>query len=182
MISPRRILTLSAVLAAVTLTGCASMSPDECRHADWYQQGVKDAMDGAGKDRLNDNREACAKVGVVPNVKQYMLGYDKGVRQFCTPENGARWGRAGRYYQGQCPADLDSAFRTRYQAGKAVNDAESNLNRLRSQQDDKQRKLSNSKDDGERKRLREDLNNLDRQLSNARYDLDRAERRLMLGY
>lgn len=178
----RRLSLILPLAAALLTAGCASMSEEECRQANWYQQGMREALDGHSKNRLQEDREACAKVGVVPNVAQYMDGYDKGIRQFCTPENGARWGRAGKYYQNSCPADLDAAFRDRYQAGKAAYDAENRLNNLRNQQTDKQRKLDQSKDDKQRKQLRDELDSLDRQLRNARYDLDRAERRLMTGY
>ncbi len=178
-----RRLTLMFPLAALLMTaGCASMSEEECRNADWYQQGMREALDGQTRDRLQEDREACAKVGVVPDIARYMAGYDKGIRQFCTPQNGARWGQAGRYYQGTCPADMDAEFRDRYQAGKAVYDADNKLKNLRNQQDDKQRKLEQSKDDKTRKQLRDELDDLDRQMRNARYDLDRAERQLRPSY
>jgi Protein of unknown function (DUF2799) len=172
-----RRLSLMISLASMLLTaGCASMSETECNNADWYQQGMREALQGYPKSRLQDHREACAKAGIVPNDTQYMAGYDNGIRQFCTPENAVRWGRAGKSYQNSCPADMDAAFRDRYQAAKAVYDAETRVNNLRNQQSDKQRKLDQTTDENTRKQLRQDLESLDRQLRDARYDLDRADR------
>lgn len=177
----RRLSMILPLTALLMTAGCASMSEQECRSANWRDQGTREALAGYPSSRLHEHREACAKIGVVPDVKQYMAGYEQGIRQFCTPDNGARWGRAGKSYRNSCPADLDAAFRDRYHAGKAVYDAESRLKNLRSQQDDKQRKLEKSQDDKQRQQLRDELSNLDRQLRNVRYDLDRAERRLMKG-
>ncbi|MFD2376583.1 hypothetical protein ACFSTJ_02825 [Ottowia pentelensis] len=49
------------------------------------------------------------------------------------------------------------------------------MNRLRNEQTSKERDLSKAKDDGERRRLRRDLSDLDWRLRSARDTLDRAE-------
>src|SRR5690606_36122607 len=153
----------------------AAMSEEECRTTDWRDRGMRDAMAGHSRSYLGDIREACAKTGVRPNEALYMDGWNQGIQRFCTPENGARWGRQGRTYYNSCPAPLDGAFTDRYRAGKRAWDAEQAVNRLQTEQRDKQRALERASDDNARKRAREDLRDLDRRLRDARDELDRAE-------
>ena len=173
---------LCCLFAAVLLSGCAAMSEKECQTADWRDQGMKDALNGHDRTRLVDVREACAKAGVAPNEALYLDGWNRGIRQFCTPDNGARWGRQGRSYSGSCPAELGTAFSDRYRDGRRAWDAEQAVNRLQSEQQDKQRALEKAKDDTSRKQLRDQLRALDRRLFDARDDLDRAEWQLRRRY
>lgn len=104
------------------------------------------------------------------------------MRQFCTPDNGARWGREGRSYSNSCPPELDAAFSDRYRAGRRAYDAEQTLRRLQGEQRDKQRALDNAKDDTARRQARDQLRSLDARLRDARDDLHRAEWRLRQPY
>lgn len=180
--TPRWLARLSCLAAAALLAGCAAMSEEECRSANWYDRGVRDAQSGHGRGYLGDIREACAKAGVQPNAALYLQGWEQGIQRFCTPENGARWGRQGHYYGNTCPAPLDGPFSDAYRAGKRVWEAEQALNRLQSEQRDKQRKLEWARDDKARKEAREELRDIDRRLRDAREDLDRAEWRMRHPY
>ena len=115
----RRGLTLAV---AIVLTGCAAMSEEECRTANWNEQGVRDAMAGHSRARLEDLREACSKAKVTPNAGHYLDGWNYGIRQFCTPDNGARWGREGNSYNGTCPPELEPQFIGRYRDGRRGGD------------------------------------------------------------
>lgn len=174
-----RLLSLSAI---VVLSGCAVMSEKECQTADWRDQGMKDALNGYDRTRLADVREACAKAGVRPNEALYFDGWNRGIRLFCTPDNGARWGREGRSYSGTCPAELGMAFGERYRDGRRAWEAEQTLQRLQNEQRDKQRALQKAQNDSSRAQLREQLRMLDRHVFDARDALNRAEWRLRRGY
>ncbi len=180
--STRWLACLSCLFAVVMLAGCAAMSEKECQTADWRDQGMKDALNGYDRARLVDVREACAKVGVLPSEALYFDGWNQGIRQFCTPDNGARWGRQGRTYSGSCPAELGTGFSDRYREGRLVWAAEQTLQRLQGEQQDRQRALEKAKDDTSRAQLRDQLRSLDRRLSNARDELDRAEWQLRRRY
>jgi hypothetical protein len=180
--SSRWLARLSCLSAVVLLTGCAAMSEKECLTADWRDQGMKDALSGHERTRLADVREACAKAGVVPNEALYFDGWNRGIRQFCTPDNGARWGRQGRSYSDACPAELGIAFSERYREGRRAWDAEQAVQRLQNEQQDKQRALEKAKDDTSRAQLRDQLRTLDRRLFDARDELDRAEWQLRRRY
>ncbi len=178
----RRLVGGVCLLAALLLAGCAAMSVEECRTADWREQGERDALAGYPRARLAEVREACAEAGVVPQEALYWDGWNRGIVQFCTPDNGALWGRRGNAYRNSCPPALEPAFLSRYGAGRRAYDAERRLDSLRSDQQRKQRELANAKDDAARKRLRSELSDLDWRLGQARDELDRADRNFRWGY
>jgi len=177
----RQTLPLLALSAAVVLAGCAAMSQEECRTADWGEQGMRDALDGYPRSRLADIREACAKAGVAPIESLYWNGWNAGITRFCTPENGERWGREGRGYHNSCPPQIEAGFLDRYRAGRRVHDAEQVLEQLQREQDRVQWRLNAERDEARRQWLRASLRDLDLRLAMARDDLARAEWRLRTG-
>lgn len=174
-----RMVRLGAALAAAALlASCASMSEKECLSADWHDQGYRDGRNGQSLSRIEDHREACAKVGVAPDLAAYKAGRAKGILEYCTADNGVREGRRGASYRNACPPELEGRFLDHYRAGKRVYDAEQRVNNLDSRARDLQRRLEKEKDDDKRKRLRQELRDLDWSLRNARNDVYEAERRL----
>lgn len=151
------------------------MSEQECRTANWGEQGMRDALDGHPRSRLQDIHEACAEAGVTPIDALYWNGWNAGIVRFCTPENGARWGRDGRSYRHSCPPQIEAGFLDRYQAGRRVYDAEQALQRLQGEQDRLQSQLRSAKDDARRQQLRGQMRDLDRRIAGARDDLSRAD-------
>ena len=176
-------MALGAVLlgSAALLGGCAAMSEQECRTANWGEQGMRDALDGYPRSRLQDIREACAEAGVRPNEQLYLNGWEAGIVRFCTPQNGARWGRDGKSYSNSCPPQMEAGFLDRYWVGRRAYDAEQNLRHLQSEQFSRQRDLDKAKDDDQRRRISSDRRDRDRRIANARDDLDRAEWQLRQG-
>lgn len=169
---------LSICGLAGLLAGCASMSPEECRTADWRDQGMRDGQNGQPRAYLEEHREACGKVGIVPDAKQYEAGRAIGILRYCTPENGLNEGRQGRSYRNACPAALEPAFLERYKAGYRVYDAQRRVESLASEQRSKQYQLERAKDDRTRDSLRRQLRDLDYSLRSARDVLYYEERRL----
>ncbi|MCJ7558044.1 MAG: DUF2799 domain-containing protein, partial [Gammaproteobacteria bacterium] len=114
----RQIAALLALLALGTLPGCASMSQDECKLADWYTVGFEDGSRGAGADRIGHHRQACAEHGVAPDLQAYQAGRAEGLREFCRPATGFLLGSGGSNYAGVCPDELETAFLPAYQDGR----------------------------------------------------------------
>lgn len=168
---------IAASLAGLLLAGCASMSEDECRHADWYEQGLRDGQRGTSLSRIESHREACGKIGIAPDFSRYQAGHQTGIRSYCTPANGMRQGREGHSYQRSCPAQLEPAFLERYQAGRRVYDAEQRVSQLNTEIRNKERELDKARDDDARRRVRRDIRDLDDRLRRARNDVYEAERR-----
>lgn len=164
-----------ALVVTLLVAGCAAMSEEECRHADWHEQGARDALAGHRVSRVDALREACAKAGVAPDPAQYRAGWSQGIRQFCTPEQGARWGREGRAYANSCPVQLEPGFLGPYQAGRRLHEAETQIEHLHREQDRLQRQLEKARENAQREPLRRQLRELDEKLRVARQELDRAE-------
>lgn len=134
-----RILILAA---AAVLTGCNSMSAQECLSTDWRTVGYEDGVNGYAGDRIGRYRNACSEHGVTPDLDRYQSGRDEGLREFCKPANGFRVGARGAGYGGVCPADLDESFVDAYQSGRQlytlrsrVGSAQSELYSMRSELD-----------------------------------------------
>ena len=126
----RRLLPL---LSAVLITGCATLTPDQCRHADWRQIGFADGASGASAARINDHAKACAEIGVRPDLDGYLRGRDQGLLSYCRAENGFAIGRGGSFANmADCPEHMKPAFMDQYRRGHEIHLLESDLARRRS--------------------------------------------------
>jgi len=129
----QQITALLALLALVTLPGCASMSRDECKVADWYTVGFEDGSRGAGADRIGQHRQACAEHGVAPDLQAYQAGRAEGLREFCRPATGFRLGSGGNSYAGVCPDELETAFLPAYRDGRHLYQLQGQVKAVESQ-------------------------------------------------
>ena len=125
-------MTASLVLA-LALSGCATMSKDECLTVDWRTVGYEDGVAGRSGDRIGSYRKACADHGVRPDLDAYQAGRDEGLREYCQPENGYRVGSNGGGYGGSCPADLAPQFAVAYESGRQLYVRERRVNSANSQ-------------------------------------------------
>jgi hypothetical protein len=123
-----RIFLLSLVMAS--FMGCATMSKEECKMVDWYLKGVDDAMAGYATDRVIDHGKACAKVNIVPNMREYREGHAKGARLYCVPDKGYKEGRRGAAYNGICPVELEDKFLRAYRDGQELYNIQRNIDNL----------------------------------------------------
>ena len=98
---------LACLTAAATLTlmSCASLSEEECLAGDWRQIGIADGQAGRAADFIDRHREACAPVGVTPDIAAWAAGRKIGLQAYCTPDNAYRIGRNGRVIRPVCPAE-----------------------------------------------------------------------------
>lgn len=167
-----RVAAACGVVGALALLGgCASMSKEECRSADWREVGYHDGVKGLARSRVEDHAKACAEAGVGVDRQVYFEARERGIRQYCYPPNGMNVGRAGQGYGDVCPPDLEPAFLCQYQLGRAVYDAEQRISSLDSQQRSLEDRLRKADKDDERAKLRNQLRDLDRDLRRARDEL-----------
>ncbi|HWM29279.1 MAG TPA: DUF2799 domain-containing protein [Woeseiaceae bacterium] len=115
-------------IAIVTLSGCASMSGDECAMSDWHTIGFEDGSRGYTADRLGDHRKACAKHGVAPDFQAYQAGRDEGLQEFCQPSRAFNLGANGGHYNGVCNSSLEPQFLDAYRSGYHLYNLRSNVN------------------------------------------------------
>lgn len=102
----------------VTGASCSTISKEECKVGDWAGIGREDGSQGRSKKRFYDYVEECGEYGVRPDHKSYKKGYAKGIKSYCTAENGWQEGRAGKIYQKVCPKKLAKSFQKGYRAGR----------------------------------------------------------------
>ena len=179
-----------AVTGIVLLSGCATMSEDQCLVGDWGGQGWRDGAAGHQVSRLDDHAKACAKYGVAPNMSAYLSSREDGLRTYCTWENGFRQGRQGGSYGGVCSPAEERDFLPAYEDGRriygveqAVSSAESALNSAISRIDDREDKLEAKErelrqeglTDEQRQRIRERIREVRGEIRDARRDARQSE-------
>lgn len=123
---------ISMSLALLSLSGCASMSSDECLASDWSAVGYEDGSRGFTTDRFSQHRKACAKHGVTADFAAYQSGRDQGLVEYCQPGRGFSVGANGGGYYGVCSANLEGDFLDAYNAGHQLYSLRSNVNRATS--------------------------------------------------
>jgi len=144
--SLKRIVRCSIALAAAgVMSGCASMSQDECRLADWYSVGFEDGARGHSADHIGQHREDCAEHGIAPDFQAYQSGRSAGLAEFCQPANGFHYGAGGSSYTGVCPAELEQGFLPAYQDGRQLHQLQSQVNAIDSKIRSNHRKIKNLK-------------------------------------
>lgn len=167
----RRTLVLGSVVLVALLSGCASLSEEECRVADWRRLGTDDGAHGHTESRLAEHAEACAKIGIRPDAAQWRAGWDQGVWMYCTPQVGWNEGLAGRGYQGVCRGRNEDAFLQAYQAGNEIHRLQSRIDSTYQELQRLQRQLREAPNDEARHRLRERMRQLDFELAQLRLSL-----------
>jgi len=109
------------LLLAASLHGCASLSKEECFHANWEDIGRRDGRSGYAEDRLMDHSAACAKVSVTPDRDAWLRGREQGLEIYCEPRNGFQIGESGGYYSSGVCRDFDEgAFISAVQEGREL--------------------------------------------------------------
>lgn len=181
------------ILCLGVLSGCATLSEDECRTADWREIGYTDGSQGVRTSRLAEHRKACAKFGVRISLDDYNAGHAEGVRRFCHGSSGFANGRQGYDYQGICPTDLKSEFLAGYREGKEVHRLEQQVSQLHGRINShksrlkKLKKRIKAKEDkmlaedvsaSDRRSLYRDIEDLKEQLHHSDYDSEDAERKI----
>lgn len=114
-------LTLLGLFLCVVLSGCASISKEECANANWEAVGFRDGSNGKLSSRFNAHQKACAKHGFNANLSRYMDGHHRGLEEvYCKPRKGYQLGLRGAGYSGVCPSDLEQQFLPAYNYGHDI--------------------------------------------------------------
>jgi flagellar motility protein MotE (MotC chaperone) len=167
---------LAAALAAATLlAGCESMSEDQCRRADWMQQGERDGRQGEPLGRIDAHREACAKAGVTPNALRWEQGWRRGVVSYCTPRTAWSEGARNQSYRGAC-RDLDEPMFLRWhRLGTDIYKARGQRDAIQRDIDRAEAQLKKAEKEDERKQLRDRIRNLDQDKARVRRLIETLE-------
>ena len=144
MNSKSGVILLTIIVAS--LSGCATMSGDECMTSDWSAIGYEDGARGYTTDRFANHRKACAKHGVTPDFAAYQSGRDQGLVEYCQPNRGFNVGSNGGRYNGVCSVNLEADFLDAYNAGYHLYSLRSQVNRANSSIKSKEHELEEIED------------------------------------
>lgn len=138
---------VGAVAATLVMSGCATMSNEECLATDWTAVGYEDGARGYTTERFSKHRQACAKHGVTADFSAYQLGRDEGLVEYCQPGRGFNVGVDGGRYYGVCNVQLERDFLDAYNAGYHLFTLRSNVNRANASISSKERELESIEDE-----------------------------------
>jgi hypothetical protein len=154
------------------LTGCATLSREDCERGDWQGVGLEDGRAGEPAGRYEEHVKACSEFGIRVDKRRYLEGRSQGLIDYCHIENAFQTGLNGHEYQHVCPASIDDLFYRYNNAAYEVYRTRSELNsveyQIRSKEDELQKKdLSDDK----RRTIRSDIRDLDYKRGRVRDDL-----------
>lgn len=167
---------LSVGIAAVALSGCATMSETACLTADWYGIGLEDGTAGRSLSRLSHHRRQCDDFGVSPDVHAYQQGRTDGLEYFCTLANGLEVGKRGQSYGNVCPTEMQHYFLTGYRLGREIHRVRKDIARNRAQVRSIDDELSDEETSSERRaELRYQLRSLEQDFGRLQGRLEYLE-------
>ena len=110
------------------VTGCAALTPEQCKTVNPQSQGLLDGRSGRTTENANNIITTCQSNGSLSDVgafkNAYLKAYQEGLAEYCTPANGERVGLLGETYLGVCPKESEAPFLKEYlYALKQYNDA-----------------------------------------------------------
>ena len=133
----RLFVVCAALLGALVLASCATLSQEQCEAGDWRAIGFNDGADGRPADRLSSHIEACSEYGVPVDNALYQSGRAEGLGVYCRLDNAERTGTSGERYYGVCEGALGVAFARIHAAGNDIYRMEAELNSIDSEIDSK---------------------------------------------
>jgi len=129
---------ISLPILALIISGCASITAQDCLNADWRVAGYQDGAKGEKETRAEFYQQACSKFNVAVDTSSYSKGHADGILAYCLPSNGSQVGLKGKEYRGVCPTELEADFLPAYEHGK-------NIHRLKEELKTAKRELKKSK-------------------------------------
>lgn len=183
------------VVSVVLLTGCASLSREECLTGDWHGIGYSDGLQGRAETYLQQHQQACAEHQIKINLDNYLAGREKGLQQFCLPANAYQQGRAGKTYNYVCPKAQEQAYLDAYNKGYAYYQQNEKVKKLQREINSEKRRIASLKEEiletekklvsdglskAERERLLETLREKEQRLPGDEYHYHRLQHELRI--
>ncbi len=164
-------LSIMVLALPLILSACATLDESQCQTTNWRDLGQRNGQQGRASSYVAEHEKACARFGIPVDNKSWRAGWEVGIREYCTPQNGLRVGIDGKSYAQSCPADVAPGFLGTYAIGKRVYDAKRDRDNIRRDIDTLTESITSASDESER-------SNLQSQLFIKQNDLYRAQNRL----
>ena len=124
------------------LSGCATLSKQECLSGNWQAIGFTDGAAGRPADYLSSHNKACSKVGVATDYAAWEQGRQEGLKKYCTETHAYQIGRRGEQMTPVCPAQvtpnlerINADGRSYYSLSKQLTIEQERLNSYQQQYD-----------------------------------------------
>jgi hypothetical protein len=168
---------LAGGIAALALAGCATMSEQDCRSADWEAVGREDGVAGAKPDQLEGHRKACARHGVEPQEAAWRAGYAAGLEEFCTAKGGYLAGRDVHGHRDACAGKpREAAFLEAFRRGQEIHAMRRDLAELRQRARDLEMAvLSGTYDEYEATQARMQAGALQGEIRSREWEIERLD-------
>ena len=170
----------SLVVIPLVVSACATLNESECVSVNWTDLGSRDGQAGRPSLYVAEHVEACARHGLPVDEESWRMGWDTGIRVYCTPENGLNVGSRGALYANSCPAELALAFRNAYDVGRDYHHAVTVRNRIQNEITKREDEAQNEQDLDKRNeilsqiiRMQGDLYTAERRVTEAQYVMQR---------
>ncbi len=118
---------LKALIAATLLStlGCQSNPLKvSCSEADWFEMGRRDGAIGRAP-QLDAQRKSCGKYFSPMSETLFTSGYNNGIAEYCSEDNGYDIGVSGSVMQKVCPAPMDIPFLEAVEKGRKAREISS---------------------------------------------------------
>ncbi|MBT3980385.1 MAG: DUF2799 domain-containing protein [Bacteriovoracaceae bacterium] len=102
---------------SILISGCSSISKEECQTTDWFLKGQELGSLGKSSSRAKKNMKVCQEKGVSPNLAQFRKGYEEGLADHCSYDNGKILGESGKSSSLFCKGKLKSNYINGYRVG-----------------------------------------------------------------
>lgn len=107
--------------SSLLFSGCATTEKvSECKTVDWYELGRRDGSLGRTLEDFDPQRMQCEGRAIPSFEAMYRNGRERGLIEFCAPENGYSVGKSGELYYYVCPFHLEAEFLREYKRGQKV--------------------------------------------------------------
>lgn len=155
----------------MSLSSCATLSKSECETVNWQALGLQDGQNGRPATWIAKHQEACSQYKLPVNQSEWQVGWEQGIRNYCTPDNGLRTGEAGQDNTASCPPDLAQAFGYYNGLGRRVYDARTTRDNYANDVSSLEAQIDQEKDREKRRELEGRLDDAERALRRAERDL-----------
>ena len=131
---------------SLALTGCATLTKEECLSGNWEEIGFRDGTNGKTSAFLQSHAKACEKTGVRPVQSLWEKGRKRGLPVYCVPSKAFSEGKSGRRVNAVCPAAKMPALQAANAKGLEYYQYTEELNALQYRIDEVDRQLVAEKD------------------------------------
>jgi hypothetical protein len=141
-------------LSLLFAAGCSTVSKEDCQRLNWSSTGYSWALDGGTTHYVQGRTEYYCQenYGVNFDPQAFGVGYDAGIKKFCTPEAALVFGQRGGQYNGTCKGKVEKEFLEKYQLGLSqftagkISSMESKINSLEDENSEKNRRIRDLED------------------------------------